>query len=114
MWTGQIIPPDESAEMDEVEQAKHFVAHRFVKTLLNQDISFKLHIILGSTDSPTIADFIVKKAGEVGAEGIVMAKHRKGKVTELVVGSVTSEVIKRATGHCPVVVVPSQWKAVME
>jgi nucleotide-binding universal stress UspA family protein len=112
MWTGQIIPPDESAEMDEVEQAKHFVAHRFVKTLLNNDISFKLHVILGSTDSPSIADFIVKKAGDVGAEGIVMAKHRKGKVTKLVMGSVTNEVIKRAR-QCPVVVVPSQWKAVV-
>lgn len=108
MWTGQIIPPDDSAEMDEVEHAKHFVAHRFVKTLLNHDISFKLHVILGSTDSPAIADFIVKKAGDVGAEGIVMAKHRKkGKLTEMVVGSVTREVLKRAR-QCPVVVVPSQ------
>lgn len=106
MWTGQIIPPDETAEMEEVEHTKHFVAQRFVKTLLQNDISFKLHIILGPTDSSAIADFIVKKAGDVGARGIVMAKHRKGKVTELLMGSVTNEVLKRAK-QCPVVVVPT-------
>ena len=111
MWTGQIIPPDESAEMEQVEEAKHFVAQRFVKTLVAHNISFKLHVILGSTESPAIAGHIVTKAVDIMAVGIVMAKHTKKRMQEFVIGSVTNEVVKRAaTGKCAVIIVPSQYE----
>lgn len=34
IWAGVYIPPDEDAELVEVEDTKEFVKHRFAKTLI--------------------------------------------------------------------------------
>lgn len=42
LWAGAYIPPDENAEMIEVEDTKLFVCHRFAKKLGIARIPFKL------------------------------------------------------------------------
>jgi len=106
IWAGIYIPPDEDAELLEIEDTKEFVKHRFLRALVAAKVPFQLHVILGPTDSETVAKVIIKKVGDLGADTVVMGKHSKGKMKEFWLGSVTKELIKRA--RVPVAVVP--WK----
>ena len=106
VWAGVYIPPDEDAELIEIEDTKDFVKHRFVETLIAARIPFQLHVILGPTDSAAVAGLIEKKVKDLGAEAVVMARHSKGKLKEYWAGSVTKSVIKRVT--VPVAVVPHE------
>ena len=104
IWAGIYIPPDEDAELVEIEDTKEFVKHRFLQTLITAKVPFQLHIILGPTDSEAVAKVISKKVEDLKAETVVMAKHSKGKLKEYWLGSVTKELIKRV--KIPVAVVP--------
>jgi nucleotide-binding universal stress UspA family protein len=104
IWAGVYIPPDEDAELLEIEDTKKFVKHRFLHALLAAKIPFQLHVILGPTDSEAVAKVIGKKVEDINAEAVVMAKHTKGKLKEFWLGSTTKEVIKRV--KVPVAVVP--------
>jgi nucleotide-binding universal stress UspA family protein len=104
IWAGIYVPPDEDAELVEIEDTKEFVKHRFLQTLLAAKVPFQLHVILGPTDSESIAKVIAKKVDDLSAEAVVMAKHTKGKLKEYWLGSVTKELIKRV--KIPVAVVP--------
>lgn len=139
LWAGAYIPPDDNAELVEVEDTKLFVCHRFAKKLMAAKIPFKLasstcismvvctsaalpdepapvaasfcivtivcgegevqtipaldaclvlqaelrlmcpclvqHVIVGPTDSDSVVNVILKKAADVGAQAVVMARH---------------------------------------
>lgn len=45
---------------------------------LPAQIPFKLHVVVGPTDADSVCSVILKKAADVGAECIVMARHNKG------------------------------------
>ena len=68
----------------------------------------------GGTDVTTlhiqgpIVDKILHEAGEQQADMIIMGSHGHGALYDLLVGSVTHGVIKKAS--CPVVVVPAPAK----
>ncbi|EFN57377.1 expressed protein [Chlorella variabilis] len=95
---------NENAELIEVEDTKLFVSHRFAKKLIAAKIAFKLHVIVGPTDTDSVTGVILKKAQDVDAQAIVMARHSKGKLREMWVGSVTKAVVHRSS--IPVAVVP--------
>ena len=38
IWAGVYVPPDEDAELVEVEDTKHFVKHRFAKFLVERKV----------------------------------------------------------------------------
>ncbi|PRW59405.1 adenine nucleotide alpha hydrolase [Chlorella sorokiniana] len=104
LWAGTYIPPDENAELIEVEDTKLFVSHRFAKKLIAAKIPFKLHVVVGPTDSESVSNVILKKAQDVSAECIVMARHSKGRLKEMWVGSVTKACVHKS--QVPVAVVP--------
>eukprot|EP00887_Chlorella_sp_A99_P004596 scaffold4.g4596.t1 len=134
VWAGVYIPPDEDAELVEVEDTKLMVTHRFAKKLLDAKIPFHLHVIVGPTDSDSVAELIRRKAQDIAAkvgasrrwpvdtllgwegameervlgcgECIVMARHSKGRLKEMWVGSVTKAIVAKPAPHIPVVVVP--------
>ncbi|KAG7675239.1 hypothetical protein NADE_007275 [Nannochloris sp. 'desiccata'] len=106
IWAGIYIPPDEDAELVEIEDTKEFVKHRFLQKLVAAKVPFQLHVILGPTDSENVAKVITKKVEDLSAETVVMGKHSKGRIKEFWLGSVTKELIKRV--KIPVAVVP--WK----
>lgn len=146
-----------------MEDTKLFVSHRFAKKLIAAkvcvrrlaepappplpaalnvaafplQIAFKLHVIVGPTDTDSVTGVILKKAQvgptghtarlpwaadrslrtsrhacpalpvpvqDVDAQAIVMARHSKGKLREMWVGSVTKAVVHRSS--IPVAVVP--------
>lgn len=43
-------------------------------------IPFKLHVIVGPTDTDSIAKVVNAKAADIGAEMVVVAKHSKGRL----------------------------------
>ncbi|KAL4444905.1 hypothetical protein ABPG77_003955 [Micractinium sp. CCAP 211/92] len=104
VWAGAYIPPDENAELIEVEDTKLFVSHRFAHKLVAAKVAFKLHVVVGPTDSESVCNVILKKAADVSAQCIVMARHSKGRLKEMWVGSVTKTCVHRST--IPVAVVP--------
>ena len=61
-------------------------------------------MIVGPVDADSVAHAIAKKAQDLGAAAVVMARHRKGRLKELWLGSVT----KMTIGCCraAVAVVP--------
>ena len=63
--------------------------------------SVRVHV-----ESGRAADVVVSTARELGARFIVVAKHGRGPVARLTLGSVTERVCREAP--CPVLVLPSQ------
>lgn len=106
VWAGVYIPPDDDAELLEVEDAKLMATHRFAKKLLTAKIPFHLHVIVGPTDSDSVSRIVQHKAANMGAKCIVVAKHSKGKLQEMWVGSVTKSLISRPPANVPIIVVP--------
>ncbi|KAI3438453.1 hypothetical protein D9Q98_000882 [Chlorella vulgaris] len=104
LWAGAYIPPDENAELLEVEDTKLFVTHRFAKKLVAAKVAFNLHVIVGPTDTDSVAALICKKAEDLSAECVVMARHSKGKLKEMWLGSVTKAMVHKS--RVPVAVVP--------
>lgn len=105
IWSGVYVPPDEEAELQEVEYTKDFVTYRFATLLVNNRIPFMLHVIIGNDDSESIAKVIQQKAVDVDAAMVIMSRHNKGVVQSWWVGSVTKELAKLVS-QCPLVVVP--------
>ena len=103
--TGVYIPPDEDAELMEIEDTKAFVKNRFVKSLIAAKIPFQLHVIVGPVDSENVSRVIAKKVKDLNADVVVIAKHKKSKLKEYWDGSVTKSLIKYVE-NCPIAVVP--------
>ncbi|KAK2076886.1 hypothetical protein QBZ16_005114 [Prototheca wickerhamii] len=80
IWGGVYVPPDESAELQEIEDTKTMVTHRFAERLVSEKIPFKLHVIVGPTDTDSIAKVVAAKAEDLGASLVVVARHSKGKL----------------------------------
>jgi structural maintenance of chromosome 2 len=62
--------------LPQVEDTKLFVTHRFAKKLVAAKVAFNLHVIVGPTDTDSVAALICKKAEDLSAECVVMARHR--------------------------------------
>jgi len=53
-------------------------------------IPYRIEITKFATDNDSIGSIICKRAEQLNAAAVVMAKHSKGKLQEFFVGSVTS------------------------
>ena len=104
IWAGMYVPPDDDAELLEVEDTKEFVKHRFARMLVNAKVPFQLHVIVGPVDSEAVAKLVAKKSKDLDAEVVIVARHSKGKLKEYWVGSVTKALVKICP--VPVAVVP--------
>jgi nucleotide-binding universal stress UspA family protein len=51
----------------------------------------------------TVADTLVRLAKELDSEAMVVGSHRRGRLSEILLGSTAQEVLRKAP--CPVVVV---------
>jgi nucleotide-binding universal stress UspA family protein len=58
---------------------------------------------LAVADEVTVADTLVRLAVEQESEAVVVGAHRHGRLSELLLGSTSQEILRRAP--CPVVVV---------
>jgi nucleotide-binding universal stress UspA family protein len=58
---------------------------------------------LAVADDVTVADTLVRLAKELDSEAIVVGSHRHGRLSDILLGSTTQAVLRRAP--CPVVIV---------
>lgn len=91
------LPPEEIA--DPADDERHEKLVRW-KINLARGLEVTLHEPTGS-----VVEQILKQAGAVNADLIVMGSHGHGAMYNLLVGSVTEGVLKSST--CPVLLVPS-------
>lgn len=87
----------------EVERKAQQHLHRLQKRLAEPRVIVATRCLQGSP-----VPLILAQAKELGADYIVLGSHGRTALYDLVVGSTTSGVLKRAT--CPVVVVSAQPK----
>eukprot|EP01025_Chloroclados_australasicus_P016324 TRINITY_DN1814_c0_g1_i2.p4 TRINITY_DN1814_c0_g1~~TRINITY_DN1814_c0_g1_i2.p4 ORF type:complete len:156 (+),score=15.35 TRINITY_DN1814_c0_g1_i2:696-1163(+) len=86
-----------------IENAEKFLSQRFVSMFDSISVQPILHIIKSEVDTDSIGGVVCRKAEELEACAVVMAKHQKSKVTEFFLGSVTNYCMHRC--RIPVVVV---------
>ena len=53
-------------------------------------ISYQMEVVKFATDNDSIGSIICKRAEQINAVAVVLAKHNKGKIAEFFVGSVTN------------------------
>ena len=73
------------------------------KKLLKDSVKVKAFILQGAT-----AETILHKANDIEADLIIMGTHGHGALHHLLLGSVTEEVVRKAT--CPLLLVPGREK----
>ena len=101
------VPAADSLRYEAViEKAEAFIIERFVRRLPAAPDGRPpvVHIVKSEVDTETIGHLLVKKAEELDAACIVVARHNKGRIAELFLGSVTTYVTHNA--RRPTVVVP--------
>ncbi|GAX73912.1 hypothetical protein CEUSTIGMA_g1362.t1 [Chlamydomonas eustigma] len=102
MGMGDVIENDEETERRLVH-ASEFMAVGFVQLLRDQKIPHKIEIVKFAVDSDSVGSLVCKRAEQLNAAAVVLAKHNKGSIKEFFVGSVTNY----CTKHCksPIVVI---------
>ena len=95
-------PPDPAIDRKNIEAAENFISARFVPLLTEAKQPHKVEIVHFSTDADSVGEVVAARAERLGASAVVLAKHNKGTIKELLLGSTA----KHLTKHCtsPVVV----------
>ena len=91
----QVVRDSVAAEM----RAEHREIEELAAALSHDDVRATPLLVQGSS-----AETILKKAAELGVDLIVIGSHGHGAMYQLLVGSVSEEVLHHA--QCPVLVVP--------
>lgn len=95
-WTGVYVPPDEAAvEESEIQEAKAMFKNRFLLTLLQHEVPFRLHIVVASVDKNTVARAISDEAHAINAAAIVIGSQLKSKLQEMWGGSVAASAVAK-------------------
>lgn len=84
------------------------VEHQQLETFKHRLVEAGVEVTVLHSQGP-LADKILEEAAQLGADLIVMGSHGHGALYNLLVGSVTSGVIKGA--KCPVLIVPARQEA---
>jgi nucleotide-binding universal stress UspA family protein len=90
-----------------IDQAMYETAQRVAQrgVELATESGFHAHG-LAVADDVTVADTLIRVVGEVGGQAVVVGAHGHGLIREMVLGSTSRDLIRRAP--CPVVVVREQ------
>ena len=91
----QVVRDSVAAEM----RAEHREIEKLAVSLSHDDVSATPLLVQGPS-----AETILKKAAELGVDLIVIGSHGHGAMYQLLVGSVSEEVLHHA--QCPVLIVP--------
>lgn len=93
---GLIDGDDAQAQAKAEDHAREFISARYSNQLLEKKVPFQVEIVRFAQDSDSIGAIVCKRAEQLGASAVIMAKHNKGRLQEFFVGSVTSY----CTHHC--------------
>ncbi|GIL49589.1 hypothetical protein Vafri_5924 [Volvox africanus] len=92
----EVIEDDEATKKRVEDNARQTLTERFVPKLAAKDVSYQLELVRFATDNESIGAVICRRAEQLQASCVVMAKHNKGAVKEFFVGSVCNY----CTHHC--------------
>jgi len=85
------VIPDDGENARKVEaHAKEYLTSTYVPVLDEKQIPYQVEIVSFSTDNDSIGSIICKRAEQVNASAVIMAKHTKGMIKEFIVGSATN------------------------
>lgn len=91
-----VIQDDEETQRKVEQHAQELMEKKFASKLREKHIPFKVEIVKFATDNESIGSIICKRADQLNAVVVVLAKHNRGRVKEFFVGSVASY----CTHHC--------------
>ena len=100
------LEPDPKVDLKHIADAKEMMRHRFTPILASKGIPFQVEIIHFPTDTQSIGEAIVARAGNLNRPLIAMAKHNRGKVSTFIFGSTSRYVLDHAP--CPTIIVTNQ------
>ncbi|GFH14123.1 methyltransferase, partial [Haematococcus lacustris] len=102
MGLQEVIEDSEEEKKRVEDHAREFLISKFAKHLDEKKVQYQAEIVRFATDNDSIGSVVCKRAEQLNASAIVLAKHNKGAVKEFFVGSVTNYV----THHCrlPVII----------
>ncbi|KAF8060065.1 Zeaxanthin epoxidase [Scenedesmus sp. PABB004] len=85
-----VIEDDEETKRKVEQHAQDFIRERFERRLESLKVPFQVDIVRGCVDNDSIGALVCRRAEQVGAVAVVMAKHSRGAIKEFFVGSVTN------------------------
>jgi nucleotide-binding universal stress UspA family protein len=97
-----VITDDEETQRKVEEMARKMLNDNYIPMFEEKKVTHSVEVIHCATDNDSIGAVICKRAEQLQAAVIVMAKHNKGALKEFFVGSATNYVTHHAV--CPVLV----------
>ena len=94
-------PPDPAVDRRNIEAAEKFITARFLPLLKEAKQPHAVEVVHFSTDADSVGEVVAARAERLGASAVVVAKHSKGAIKEMLLGSTA----KHLTKHCKVPVV---------
>jgi structural maintenance of chromosome 2 len=91
-----IIEDDEETRRKVEEHAQEFIKERFETKLTELKIPYQVEIVRGCVDNDSIGALLCRRAEQLNAAVLLMAKHNRGAVKEFFIGSVSNY----ALHHC--------------
>ncbi|KAK9812362.1 hypothetical protein WJX73_005407 [Symbiochloris irregularis] len=85
-----LAEPDPAADKEEMQHTKEFITKRFIPRLDALKLPYTVEVVHFATDCDSIGQMVCQRGQALGAAGIVLSKHNKGKVAEFFLGSVTN------------------------
>ena len=97
-----VTPPDPRVDAARIDAAEKFIAKRFVPALDAAGVEYRAEILHFGTDAQSVGEVVAARAKTLDAAGVVLAKHNRGKLAEMFLGSTAKYLAK----HCekPVVI----------
>jgi len=104
-WPGLFGPPDvEEAEEAEVAATAALVERRYARPCLAAGAAFDVHALIAPENPDAIAAALAEKAAALRPALVVAARSGRGAAAELLLGSVTSALLRRCPA--PLLIVP--------
>ncbi|KAG2492783.1 hypothetical protein HYH03_008944 [Edaphochlamys debaryana] len=84
----EVVEDDAGTRKRVEDHARNMIMDKFVPKLKAKDLQYQVELVRFATDNESIGAVICKRAEQLQASCIVMAKHNKGAIKEFFVGSV--------------------------
>lgn len=92
----EVVEDDKETQERVEAKARQLLQENFVPTLESKGIPYQIELVKFSTDNDSIGSIICKRADQLNAAAVVMAKHNRGPIKEFFLGSVSNF----CTHHC--------------
>lgn len=93
----EVVEEEDAASRAAVETAAHTMMEKFTSKLAAAKVPYQLEVARFATDNDSIGSIICKRATQLNAAAIVLAKHTRGAIQEFFIGSVTSYLTHHST-----------------